>query len=474
MSEVRDAWDLRLERPVAVKLLSADLAANSDIRSRFEREARSVARLRHPHVVSVFDCGIHQGIPFVVLERLPGETLADRIRAGPLSEPWVRRLASEILGALDHAHRAGIVHRDVKPANILLTDEGAAKVADFGIAKTMDPMATSGLATSTNQVLGTIAYLAPERIDGKSATPASDLWSLGVALHEALTGRRPFTGDTPLAEALAARQGQITPLSIRRPDVSSRLAAVIERCLAPAPELRYQSAGAMAQALGVALAGTGPEPSGSGATRGGRNDGTQLMPDMLAVMTPTRPVVGGPPLEPARGAGRGVRGDRPRHQAPRHTARAALAAVVVAVTAAVVVSTGAVGSPASRSASRTPVTTPGRPGPAAPEAVSTTTTTTTTSLPPQTDPSSTAPSAPPSSQALTPSPTNPTSSSTNTTPTSEPPPTTPTTSEPPPTTPTTSPPPTTSLPPGPSGEGHGGHGPPPGHGDQGADGGQDG
>lgn len=448
MSEVRDAWDLRLERPVAVKLLNADLAANTDIRFRFESEARSVARLRHPHVVSVFDSGVHGGIPFVVLERLPGETLADQIRAGPLPEPSVRRLASEILGALDHAHRAGIVHRDVKPGNILLTEEGAAKVADFGIAKTMVPATTPGLATSTNQVLGTLAYLSPERIDGKPATPASDLWSLGVALHEALTGQRPFTGDTPLAEALAARQGHIIiPLSIRRPGVSPLLTAAIERSLAPAPELRYQSADAMARALGVGLAGTGPAPAPRGAMRETRGEGIRVTPDMDAGMAPTERGPGEPlstPAERSRRSGRGE--DRTGRQAPRRNARAALAALVAAITAVVLVlSTGAVGEPSVKSASSTPTTVRDRPRPATPQPGSPTTT---TSLPAQSNPSTTTSTAPPS---------QPWPSSTDAPPVSDPPPTAPTTSQRP----------ATSAPPGPAPEGHADHGPPPGHGGHG-------
>jgi serine/threonine-protein kinase len=257
MAEVRQSQDQNLERPVAIKILRADLASNPALRARFEGEARSAARLRHPHVVSVFDTGEDDGVPFIVMELLPGDTLADRIRSGPLAEATVRRLASQVLGALDAAHSAGILHRDVKPANILFDSDGTAKVGDFGIAKSMEAEVETDL-TTTGDVLGTPAYVAPERAEGKAATAVSDLWSLGVVLYEALTRRRPFSGDSAFAAALAARQGSITPLSSLRPDLSARMVQVVERALSPDPADRFASAADMATALGVGLAGAGP------------------------------------------------------------------------------------------------------------------------------------------------------------------------------------------------------------------------
>ncbi|MBO0894573.1 MAG: serine/threonine protein kinase, partial [Acidimicrobiales bacterium] len=253
MAEVRRGRDLKLDRPVALKLLRPDLASHRAIRASFEGEARSAARLRHPHVVSIFDTGEDRGVPYIVMELLPGATLADRIRAGRLEESAVRPLAAQVLGALDAAHSAGILHRDVKPANILFDDEGGAKVTDFGIAQAMEGGVAAEL-TSPGDVLGTPTYVAPERTEGRAASPASDLWSLGVVLYEALTQKRPFPGDTAVAAALSAQQGSMTPLSRLRPDLSPRLVATLERAVAPRPADRFTSAAAMAADLGVGLA----------------------------------------------------------------------------------------------------------------------------------------------------------------------------------------------------------------------------
>ena len=251
MAEVRAGVDRRLGRPVAIKFLLPDMAARPDIRTRFEAEARAAAALSHPNAVAVFDTGEHAGAPYIVMERLPGETLADRLAAGPLPEEAVRTLALEVLGALGAAHAAGLVHRDVKPANILLTADGRAKVADFGIAKSVQDAPTGDL-TATGQLLGTPAYLAPERLDGRPASPRSDLWSLGVVLYEALTGARPFAGDTPLATAQAAATGAHRPLAELRPDVDPALAAAVERAMGVDPAARFASAAEMAEAFAVA------------------------------------------------------------------------------------------------------------------------------------------------------------------------------------------------------------------------------
>src|SRR5436190_16841542 len=186
MADVYDALDLRLDRPVAVKVLRPQMAANPDVRRRFEAEARAAARLSHPNVVSVFDTG-EDGMPFIVMERLPGETLADRIGRGSVDPDWLKRVAGDILLALQAAHAAGIVHRDVKPGNVLIAANGCAKVADFGIAKSMEALPGAD-HTATNMLVGTPAYLAPERIDGRPATAQSDLYSVGVLLYEALAG----------------------------------------------------------------------------------------------------------------------------------------------------------------------------------------------------------------------------------------------------------------------------------------------
>ncbi len=211
MAEVRAGTDLRLQRPVAVKFLLPEMAAREDIRRRFEAEACAAASLSDPHAVAVYDTGEHEGLPYIVMERLPGETLADRIATGPQDPAWVRQVAGEVLAALGAAHAAGLVHRDVKPGNILITADDHAKIADFGIAKSLEASDGSLDLTGTGQLLGTPAYLPPERLDGGPATAQSDLYSLGVVLYEALTGRCPFPGETPVATAMAIVAGDYPP-----------------------------------------------------------------------------------------------------------------------------------------------------------------------------------------------------------------------------------------------------------------------
>jgi len=216
MADVHAGHDQRLERQVAVKLLRPDMAERDDVRLRFESEARAAARLSHPNAVAVFDTGEHDGQPYIVMERLPGRTLADVIAQGPVSPTWLVPVATGVLSALGAAHDAGIVHRDVKPGNILLTDDGTAKIADFGIAKSAEMVTgTAGGSvdlTLTGQLVGTPAYLAPERLAGAPATFLSDLYSMGVVLYEALAGVKPFTGDSFIAVAQAVQAGRHQPL----------------------------------------------------------------------------------------------------------------------------------------------------------------------------------------------------------------------------------------------------------------------
>ena len=260
MGDVYAAVDTRLDRQVAVKILRPEMAAQPDIRTRFESEALSAARLSHPNVVTVFDTGEDDGVPFIVMECLPGRTLGDAMAAGPVDQQWLRHVAVDVLGALGAAHAAGVVHRDVKPGNILLTDDGRAKVADFGIAKTLEPVPGRVVdTTATHQMLGTPAYLAPERIEGEPASPQSDIYSLGVVLYEALAGVKPFTGDTPLAVAMAACHTDPEPLVDLRPDVDPALAAVVARAMQRDPAARFASAAEMEQAMGAAAAAAPPD-----------------------------------------------------------------------------------------------------------------------------------------------------------------------------------------------------------------------
>lgn len=257
MAEVFAGTDRRLGRSVAIKLLLPDMAARPDIRSRFEAEARAAASLSHPNAVAVFDTGEHDGVPYIVMERLGGETLGDRMTAGPVDPAWLVTVATEVLGALGAAHAVGLIHRDVKPGNILLGADGRAKVADFGIAKSLEAGGGEDL-TGTGQLLGTPAYLAPERLDGSAASPRSDLWAVGVVLYEALSGFKPFGGTTPLAVARSVTAGTHRPLSEVRPDLDPHLVASVERAMATDPSARFASAAEMASALASPPGGATP------------------------------------------------------------------------------------------------------------------------------------------------------------------------------------------------------------------------
>lgn len=263
MADVYEGTDERLGRQVAVKLLRPEMAVRADVRQRFEAEARSAASLSHPNVVAVFDSGEDGEIPFLVMEKLPGETLGDRMRDGPVDVEWMLRVAGDVLGALAAAHASGMVHRDVKPGNILIAADGRAKVADFGIAKSLEVAAAADL-TGTNQIVGTPAYVAPERILGQPATVQADLYAVGVLVYEALAGQKPFAGDTPVATAYAIQHVTPPSLSEVRPELPARVVEAVERAMARNPEDRFASATVMAAALGVVGGAAGPAAPGAG------------------------------------------------------------------------------------------------------------------------------------------------------------------------------------------------------------------
>ena len=227
MAEVRDGWDTRLHRPVAVKLLHPAFSVQPDSRRRFEIEARAAAGLTHPHIVAVHDSGDHAGTPFIVMERLSGRTLADELTGGPLPQARVRWILDAVLSALTAAHAAGILHRDIKPANILFTTSGDVKVADFGIAKSAETP-----ATMTGQIVGTPAYLSADRVAGRPATVADDLYAVGAVGYEALTGRPPFPQENLAALVRAISVETPPPLRMLRPDVEPALGATIDRAMA--------------------------------------------------------------------------------------------------------------------------------------------------------------------------------------------------------------------------------------------------
>jgi eukaryotic-like serine/threonine-protein kinase len=254
MGEVRAGTDLRLDRPVAVKLLRAELSDQPELRTRFEREARAAARISHPNVVAVYDTGEHHGVPYIVMERLEGNSLANELSAGRLSETRACMLILETLSALDAAHQLGVLHRDIKPGNILLGFNGHAKVADFGIAK----VAEDTDPATTGVLLGTAAYVSPERLAGAPATPTSDVYAVGVVLFESLAGRPPFSSDTPLGLVRSIAADAPPSLAAIRPDVHAAVVAVTEKAIAKDPARRFGSAASMAVALANA---TSPSPS---------------------------------------------------------------------------------------------------------------------------------------------------------------------------------------------------------------------
>ena len=236
MSTVYRATDETLQRQVAIKLMNREIASDSDQLERFRREARAVAQLSHPHIVGVIDYGEDDGRPYIVFEYVEGETLKERIRrTGRLPSTEAVAYAIEIARALGVAHARHIVHRDVKPQNVLIDDEGRAKVTDFGIARTLDE---EGL-TADGRVLGTTDYVSPEQALGRPVTGQSDLYSLGIVLYEMLTGEVPFKGENQVAVAMKHVREELPDVQTKCPDVSAALAAVVDTATAKRVEDRY-------------------------------------------------------------------------------------------------------------------------------------------------------------------------------------------------------------------------------------------
>lgn len=297
MAVIWAAHDALLDRRVALKLLHPQFARDPEFLERFRREARAAAGLNHPNVVGVYDVGVDAdtGEPFLVLELVEGESLKERIiRAGPLREADARAIAAAVAEALEYAHRRGVVHRDVKPQNILLGRDGRPRLTDFGIAQAVS---TSQL-TRTGAVMGSVHYLAPELARGQSATSASDVYSLGVVLYEMATGRVPFTGDTDMAVALAHVEREPAPPRSLRPGLSHDLEATILRALAKRPEERFGSAAALAGALrGAAGAGSSTRVVPLPVPTAGPGSRTELLPPVGARRAAARPggALDGPP-----------------------------------------------------------------------------------------------------------------------------------------------------------------------------------
>ncbi|HKD12139.1 MAG TPA: serine/threonine-protein kinase, partial [Thermoanaerobaculia bacterium] len=256
MGEVYKARDTRLERTVAIKVLPEHLSDNAELRQRFEREAKAISSLSHPHICGLYDVGEQDGAAYLVMEFLEGETLTDRLARGRLPTDQLLRFAIEIADALDKAHRQGIVHRDLKPGNIMITKSGV-KLLDFGLAKlralespappgSLSRMATemtpSAPLTERGSILGTFQYMAPEQLEGKDADSRSDIFAFGAVLFEMATGQKAFSGKSQASLIAAILEHDPPSISSLQPMVPPALDRVVRTCLAKDPDDRWQTA----------------------------------------------------------------------------------------------------------------------------------------------------------------------------------------------------------------------------------------
>src|SRR3974390_122644 len=250
MGECYRARDTRLDRIVALKILPKELSGDPVGKQRFEQEAKTISSLNHPHICVLHDIGHQDGVDFLVMECVEGETLAKRLEKGPLALEQVLKFGAQIADALDKAHRSGVVHRDLKPGNIMLTPTGA-KLLDFGLAKpvvalvsgsTLTVAARPSPMTQEGTIVGTFQYMSPEQVEGKEVDARSDLFSLGAVLYEMLTGQRAFSGKSQLSVASAILEREPAPISSIKPLTPPALDHAIRRCLAKDPEERWHTA----------------------------------------------------------------------------------------------------------------------------------------------------------------------------------------------------------------------------------------
>ena len=253
MGEVYRARDTRLDRTVAIKILPSHLSSNPDAKQRFDREARTISSLSHPNICHLYDVGSQDGTSYLVMEYLEGETLADRLLKGPLPLEQALKYGIEICEGLEKAHKGGVIHRDLKPGNIMLT-KGGAKLLDFGLAKPALPSSphssglTQTLATSQHPLttegtlVGTFQYMSPEQVEGTEADARSDIFSLGAVLYEMVTGRRAFEGKTAASTIAAILAAEPPPISTLQPLFPAALEGIVKSCLAKDREERLQTA----------------------------------------------------------------------------------------------------------------------------------------------------------------------------------------------------------------------------------------
>src|SRR5579862_3171171 len=297
MADVYLAEDQELGRRVALKLLNDRHANDAQFVERFRREAQSAAGLNHPNIVSVFDRGRAEGTYYIAMEYLDGRTLKELlVRNGPTPVPIAIDYARQILGALAFAHRNGIVHRDIKPHNIVVGRDGRLKVTDFGIARS-----GASQMTEAGSIVGTAQYLSPEQARGAPVDPRSDLYSLGIVLYEMLTGKVPFTGDTPVEIAMKHLQSTAEPPSSLRPEVPRELDAVVMRAIAKDPEQRYGTAEEMDADLarvarGVAVSRETEEAMTQVLAGAGVSNAATIVTRPRAVAPPPAPPAYRPPL----------------------------------------------------------------------------------------------------------------------------------------------------------------------------------
>ena len=250
MGEVYRGRDTRLDRVVAIKVLPEHRSSSPQVRERFEREARAISSLSHPHICALYDIGQQDGIDYLVMEFLEGETLAHRLKKGPLAPDQVLQLAIQICDALDTAHKHAVIHRDLKPGNIMLTKSGA-KLLDFGLAKVRAVSAAAGktaLPTQTTPltgegtILGTLQYMAPEQLEGADADARTDIFAFGAMLFEMATGRKAFEGKSSASLIASIMHNVPAPVAQFQPGAPAGLDHIIRHCMAKDPDLRWQAA----------------------------------------------------------------------------------------------------------------------------------------------------------------------------------------------------------------------------------------